>query len=684
MAFTAVYDQPTSSYNSGSYCWRTTSGGTVWTRVTYTSTVFDYFSDTAVVDDAIYFSEGSNGLHPAGLRFNVGTAFAATSYTLAWEYYKNDSGWVAIEDLLDNTSSFSITGQNDVKFPQQWSPHILNVQGHTSGLWVRVRLSAVDTITEGGANQTDTVKYGRGTLRISGTTDEVPGTFKEIYDWIVANESHISVGLRNDNSFDFTKVGLNIDSRVVTTNEVIEIGPNCNSNNNSGNNSLDYVTSGIKKSDTKGYAGSTFIVYGRANSNVIVCGINSKFYGTTFRTGKTNADAYSYGGYITHNGEWIDCNVELSTRFPGTGSSVSNCRIVGSLLIAGSLRGEYSGVYYLCTSSSLFYVYRSGFDLANFGYEFKGNGTVFYLYQAAGNQDPYTWNLINPSTALNLLADSVTPIRIGYKGTLANWSKIFTYDDSTSTFSADLSTSNVPFYGDVGDMIYFSPTVALGAARDASLNLELPTLTNDYVYKWEIYDDGVWVEMTKTWDQTLNLSQNGKLFIGTTASPDNTTINGHTGDWLRMTIVTKGTVNQEATVCQQYGCGCANQWNLKEKYSLDMKVIDGDGVAIETATVTATDENGVEIFSVDTAVDGTIAQQQTLVKHWYFEPVANPSTLISENVYTTFDLIISKAGYGVYRVVDLPLGGKIDWVVKLGAGTQTTIYDSTLTDVVLY
>ncbi|MBT4088520.1 MAG: hypothetical protein HOE30_08520 [Deltaproteobacteria bacterium] len=684
MAFTAAYDEPKTSFSSSAFIWRATDGGTSFTAIPYNSTDFEFFPDDAVVDDALYFSVGRYSTLVAGLRFNVGTAIAATSYTLAWEYYHRTDGWTAIEDLADDTNSFATTGQNDVRFPQQWDAYTITIEGNSSCLWVRCRLSAVDTITEGGANQTDTIKYGQGKLTISGTTDEVPATFTEIYDWLVANQPHISVGMRNDNSFDFTKVGLVINSRLFTSNEIVELGPNCSSNNTSGLNSFNYVTSGYKKDDDTGYGGSTFIIYGRPNSRVFSTSISAKFYGTTLRGGKILSDTYSYPGYVTLLGDWIDCNIELAIGFPTTGSSVNNCRVVGGLLIAGSLTGTFTKINYLCTASTFMYVYYSGFTLSDFGYSFRGStGYVFYVYQGSGSQASFDWKFLNPGTPLNSLSDSIKPMRIGTPGTKVAWSKIYTYDDSAGTFSADLSASTVPLHGDVGDIIYFSPTSAFSSATGGSPYFEIATGTNDYVYKWEYYQSG-WVEVDKEWDQTLNLSQDGTWYMNVSAGSDSTTINGHTGDWIRATIVTKGTGSPESTVNQQNRCSAVNRWNLKEKYSLDLKVVDTDGTAIEAATVTATDENGVEIFSVDTAADGTIAQQETLAKLFYFEPVANPSTLISENVYTTFDLSITKAGYGNLEISGLPLGEKIDWVMKLGAGTQTIIYDSTFYDAIIY
>ena len=66
----------------------TTSGGTVFSSNLNASTAFNYFSNTAVVNDAIYFLVASTAF--SNLTFNVGTAMAGTGITLVWEYSRMD------------------------------------------------------------------------------------------------------------------------------------------------------------------------------------------------------------------------------------------------------------------------------------------------------------------------------------------------------------------------------------------------------------------------------------------------------------------------------------------------------------------------------------------------------------------------------------------------------------------
>ena len=686
MVFTATYEAPTTALPAIGRMYRTTSGGTVFSEILYNATAFDYFANDAVVNDALYISTGAYGNLPAGLRFTVGTAFAADSYTLVWEYYKRTVGWVAIEDIVDNTVGFSVTGTNDVKFPQQWQPNIVTIQGLSTALWVRCRITAVNHITEGGANITNTVKYSKGTLTISGTSDETPGTFTQIYDWLVANQPHISVYKRHDSIFDFTRVGLVFNqSRVYTTNEVIEIGQDCLSNCSASGNNFRYLTSGIKKNDTTGYGGSTFIVHGVSNSGIITTGAQTKMYGTTMRTGKNNSDGYGYAGYVSMTGEWIDCNIELSTQIPPVGSTVSNVRFVGNLLIAGSAIGTYSGVSYLFTGTNWLYCYRVGFTLPDLTYVFKGaSGAVIYIYQASANEAAYTWKLTNPSVPLTTLADAIKPLAIG-TNSIANLSKVWYYDASAGTYTdytsqaSDVTANDVPLSGDVGDMYYFGMSTVASASVGMSIYITKPTVPNDYVYTWEYYYNGAWQPVPTTqWDETNNLSNTGGYYFGILVAT-NISINSVSLNYLRATITSVGTGTPTASTIKQKNCSAVNNWNLKEAYTFDLTVYDEDGNVISGADVTATDENGAEIFKVTTGGDGKIAQQEILAKWWYFDPINNPVSLVSENIYTKFDLLIEADTYMDYVMEGLSVVGKKDLSVSL---TYPIYYEKALTGAV--
>ena len=87
MAGTITYNAD-STKKDLNYIFTATSGGTVFSANQKDSTAFDIFSDSAVVDDAIYFGiTRSNPYLPiSDLYFNIGTALVATSITITWEY----------------------------------------------------------------------------------------------------------------------------------------------------------------------------------------------------------------------------------------------------------------------------------------------------------------------------------------------------------------------------------------------------------------------------------------------------------------------------------------------------------------------------------------------------------------------------------------------------------------------
>ena len=62
------------NYTSCGVIIRATSGGTVFSADLHSDATLDYFEDTAVVDDAIYFTTTNYYTPFANLKFNVGTA----------------------------------------------------------------------------------------------------------------------------------------------------------------------------------------------------------------------------------------------------------------------------------------------------------------------------------------------------------------------------------------------------------------------------------------------------------------------------------------------------------------------------------------------------------------------------------------------------------------------------------
>lgn len=139
------------------------------------ASAFDYFPDDAAVGDALYF--GGPGTAAANrtkswrnLKLYVGTAFAATSVTFVWEYWDGNS-WETLSNVIDNTNDFSTTGENTVTWdmPELWGYNTVN---GANTHWVRCRITAIDTPTEGGAQSTQAVEAGDNTIIVTGTGND--------------------------------------------------------------------------------------------------------------------------------------------------------------------------------------------------------------------------------------------------------------------------------------------------------------------------------------------------------------------------------------------------------------------------------------------------------------------------------------------------------------------------------
>jgi len=121
---------------------------------------FDYFDDAALVDDYLYFGCPYKWW---GLKLEVGTAFAATSVTFAWEYY-DGSAWQTLN--VENGDAMLNTGTQIVS----WTPpHDWGSLGAHWGYGLRCRIAALTTITEGGANATNLVEWNFASLQVTGT-----------------------------------------------------------------------------------------------------------------------------------------------------------------------------------------------------------------------------------------------------------------------------------------------------------------------------------------------------------------------------------------------------------------------------------------------------------------------------------------------------------------------------------
>lgn len=185
------------------------NGNNTWTqRGTSGSSIknCDLLADSFAVGDCLYFCAGSTQGKFKGLKINVGTAIAATSFTGVWEYSRVGAGfyfpvWYPLTGIVDGTGttgdgtdSFTVAGTNSIEWdlPSDWENYVsAGVSGTTGASWyyrfvVRFRITAVDTPTEGGAIGNVSLFVIDWTVRASGYTSGSPLTMQKLYDADVA------------------------------------------------------------------------------------------------------------------------------------------------------------------------------------------------------------------------------------------------------------------------------------------------------------------------------------------------------------------------------------------------------------------------------------------------------------------------------------------------------------------
>lgn len=175
-----------------------TSGGSVTSRIaTQGATAYDFFPDTGVaVGDYLQFgvktSYGSGTyIHIVnaryhGIIFDIGTALVATAITGIWEYASTPTVagtlvWSALTNVRDDTNSFQNTGVNTVtwELPSDWSNRNVPSSGIDFYMWyVRFRVTAVTTLTEGGRQNASFTKIISRCLKI---TDQAGTTLNDVY-----------------------------------------------------------------------------------------------------------------------------------------------------------------------------------------------------------------------------------------------------------------------------------------------------------------------------------------------------------------------------------------------------------------------------------------------------------------------------------------------------------------------
>lgn len=679
-------------YNNFYTIFTATNGGTTFSSNLASSTNWDYFSDSPQINDAIYF-RFSRALK--GIKLYVGTPLNGTDVVLKWEYYGVNGngvrGWYELEVYNDTTNNLTNIGEGFVEFMTYHGLYEYYVNG-VRGLWIRLRLINFTNISEGGNQSTQTAQYDQYYLYPTNSTADSPYTLEDVKTYMDTNYPHWPV-TRNGNQYVLDFLIDNRGQYLKTQNEYLVIG-----NGNEG----DFIYWGNLLAGTKDASGMTkngstiYMRVGGSCGGTVNFNSNAKVYDSRMTLGtywgwyyddqSKNSYMPCSGGYFGINtGEFQDTTLE-----GGNGQGYNNNPIFRNVLFHTNIwimsggtptfddvsiskpEGTFGG----------FYTYNGGFTLKNFKYgEFS---RLFYLYQT------YTdiiINVINPSPALSDLSSSPYTIQ-RQKYTLTDIRSVQNYDN-TSGFTdqtaeaRDDTADDVSLTGktgdpEVGDAIYFK-------IRDSSeyswnwglvLNVTMgSTVNTDNIYTWERYASGGWVELIPNediWDLTksgnYSFAHSGKIYIRRWAgTPYYTDINGVNGAWIRARITTAGSSKPVASKIQQTSrmdTGISN-WRLYEKYTFNLKVIDRNNNPISGATITLKDKDDTEMFSVTTGPNGTIEEQEVIVKTFKFDPANGEYQEMVCNNRNPMKILIFHQDYPP-KEFKFILDKKIDWTIALG------------------
>lgn len=636
------------AYYNCVYVFRATGGGVTFSA-NLAGAVFDYFTDTAVVNDAIYFSgNAANGGQFANLKVNVGTAMAGTGITGVWEY-RSALGWETMHDLTDPTAGFTVPGAATIVFPCQagLSP-AYTVNGVTVYPWIRYRITGITTITEGGANQTAQPTVSTAALTVSGGTDAVPATFKNVYDWIIANAPEIGATNPAPSIFKFNSCRFIISSRLKSLNEQIFIG------NGAGlTHDLSYLETGTKVGTDGWKDSSCFFFCTNLGTTMLNTSMYTKAYGAiigTF-TNFINGNNRNFGSYLGIGyGEWIGCSVLNSSGYFTT-LTMNKCTVPGALITSVPPTDYPLNLRISDPRTNIWSLYNTGGTIKGVSYAMPSACIINANQYGDGNPQI---NLINPNPSLPEQTAAVKVLNRSL-GTLANITKCFFYDASAGTYTdystqaQDATVDDVPLSGDVGDCYYFNLSGWLSYFTFL-LSFTITNQANDYVYALEQYRSTGWATLAKAagYDGTENFTKSGKIYVAPYYANPTVAINGVTGYWVRIRITTKGTGSPTLSRIQAANQTWGSDWKIFEKMSAVFFIVDKAGVAISGATVKLTNVLGT-VTTLTTDANGLTTSTDFTISTTQLDPTQSDANFnvskISMNPYT---IQISKSGYKKY------------------------------------
>lgn len=599
--------------NPGTHLYRIyTDDGGSFSSDFYNTAAFDYFPDDAAVNDAMYFG-GFNKYN--NLKLYIGTAFAATSVTFNWEYW-NGSAWVALT-VKDKTNNLTNLGANWIYFqaPSDWATTAVN--GKTR-YWIRCRISAVDTPTEGGRQSTQTVRCEGRRITITGYTS---GTPCDVGDWYAAD-----IGATNGRQL---------------LDDIIDADPDTFSLDNQPSPADDLAIP-LKISCTA-RAGATCDIAGiDAWGNALTengIDISSGSATTTKRFATVNASGITVNG-MTNNDDF-DIYQDRWGIIPTYNSKQCeiNCRV--------RLEDGGGSTYFAEEDRAIFFT-ASPYSRPNVDPVFRSAGTNCHarLGRLVNDANKVTDKgckvYFSPGSRFNFggynveLYSSEFRADTGYIWNFPSGLKMY-----NNQFQKGCQPASIP-----SNAIMYNNILVGVAAEQFRGTLE----------KITIYNAGTaFLALGSSYDDFVGFRTRGitsKQFI----------VYALTGDWKHINA------DYEESMWNKI-----NWWwwgnpqstgKIHRALTFDVKVQDEKENSISGATVTLWDKNGTQVFSLTTDANGEITQQ--IVSVWTAEqkvevPVVNETV---ETDYNPFTIKISKAGYETYKY-SFTFKKKVDWTIKL-------------------
>ena len=674
------------SYNSTqanlSYIFTTTSGGTVFSSNLAPSTAFNYFSNTAVVNDAIYFCFTSVSF--SNLYLNVGTAMAGTGINLAWEYFcRSTSTWRTCHNLTDGSNGFTTLGAVTVKFPLQANMDLTTVNSISNITAVRCRITAITTITNGGAQSSVTIKKSDGKIAVTGYSDGAPCTWLDIYNWVIANASEIGATKISSDTFKFDNCAISISngSTLRSVNEKIYMGNGCRC--------PVLLIAGLwsgTKAGTNGWqsASSYFFCY-FSSSNILTSGSTTRVFGGIWEWFTNTVDGLTCtpsGTYLgVTDGEWRGVYCRQSGYF--STAIMDRCIVDGGLITASAVTNYPTNLSIANPGSSIWSMFGVGNTIpgVTYGAPTSALMTIVAAYNATPAQQ---YNFVNPNPSFGNQTDAVKVITRSL-GSLANITNCFFYNSTTTLFtdyttqSQSATVDDVPLNGSVGDIYYFKTSIGITNYQTA-LSFTITSQTNNYVYAYEYWNGSTWVALVpgvSLFDTTNNFQQTGIVYFGTYANWASTTVNGSTGWFVRIRITTAGTGSPSVSKIEQRPQAGIGNWKLNENYYYNLKVNNNSSTAIQSANIFIKDSLNTVIGNFSSNASGDITQQTLLRQYFNFDTsISDTYFNIKQQSVNPYLVRVRKYGY-YFQDLSKTVSGQSSDVAVLQTNTNVIASEAT-------